>query len=466
MANHMALLKMVKSKLRREDLIPLTGKLAEMPEVIQQQFESFVARTGAKEDCFYYMADGTAPYVYYDFPYCHYLYSFDSDMEEMFSPVTQYEARNRAIDKAIEEKNYDYYLYIVEGAFDMLILQDLFDSLEGSEKYRLLKEKYTDVDYGHDLITREMWEEAILTRSPDDVSKIPGYFDTLTVYRGNSSQSTPPEQAMSWTVDFKVALGFATRLTGSEATIYEATIKRKDIIDYYDGRKEKEIICFPENLRKIKQITQEKTDVLLPQLNKERYADEYSYYVNTLMESEEAAASGLFPDSDFHNKLHTKRVLMLALTLSRFAKCSHTERAILANTAVYHDIGRTHEWEDEFHGLESVKKVNENNLPLVQIQCVRTKEDYKLATFSNEEVDIISFLMHYHCIEDTEAFSALSKRDMSEKGKKTARKLYKLFKDADGLDRVRLGDLDISYLRTPKAKELIVFATDLLRNIE
>ena len=97
---------------------------------------------------------------------------------------------------------------------------------------------------------------------------------------------------------------------------------------------------------------------------------------------------------------------------------------------------------------------------------MRTKEDYKLATFSNEEVDIISFLMHYHCIEDTEAFSALSKRDMSEKGKKTARKLYKLFKDADGLDRVRLGDLDISYLRTPKAKELIVFATDLLRNIE
>ena len=33
MANHMELLKMVKSKLRREDLIPLTSKLAEMPEV-------------------------------------------------------------------------------------------------------------------------------------------------------------------------------------------------------------------------------------------------------------------------------------------------------------------------------------------------------------------------------------------------------------------------------------------------
>lgn len=184
------------------------------------------------------------------------------------------------------------------------------------------------------------------------------------------------------------------------------------------------------------------------------------------MESEEAAANGLFPDNDFHNKLHTKRVLMLALTLARFSKCSHTERAILANTAVYHDIGRTHEWEDEFHGLESVKKVKQDNLPLMKIQCVRTKEAYKLATFSEEEVAIITFIMHYHCIEDAEAFSALSELDMSEKGKKIARKLYKLFKDADGLDRVRLGDLDISYLRTPKAKELVVFATDLLRNIE
>lgn len=466
MANPMELLNMVKSKLRREDLIPLTSKLAEMPEVIQQQFKSFVAKTGAKEDCFYYMADGTTPYVYYDFPYCHYLFSFDTDMEEMFSPVTQYDVRNRAIDKAIEEKNYDYYLYIVEGAFDMLILQDLFDSLEGSEKYRLLKEKYTDADYGHDLITREMWEEAILTRSKEDVNKIPGYFDTLTVYRGNSSESTPPEQAMSWTVDFKVALNFATRLTGNEATIYEATIKRNDIIDYYDGRREKEIICFPENLRNIKQITQEKTEVLLPQLNKERYADEYSYYVNTLMERKEASASGLFPDNEFHNKLHTKRVLMLALTLARFAKCSHTERAILANTAVYHDIGRTHEWEDEFHGIESVKKVKQDNLPLVKIQCVRTKEAYKLGTFSDAEVGVITFLMHYHCIEDTEAFNELAKLNMSDKDKKTARKLYKLFKDADALDRVRLGDLDISYLRTPKSKELVVFATDLLRNIE
>lgn len=36
-----------------------------------------------------------------------------------------------------------------------------------------------------------------------------------------------------------------------------------------------------------------------------------------------------------------------------------------------------------------------------------------------------------------------------------------LLKDADGLDRVRLGDLDPSYLRFPEARDMVGFAEDL-----
>jgi hypothetical protein len=38
-----------------------------------------------------------------------------------------------------------------------------------------------------------------------------------------------------------------------------------------------------------------------------------------------------------------------------------------------------------------------------------------------------------------------------------------LLKDADGLDRVRLGDLDTSYLRHPEAREMADFAERLYR---
>jgi len=34
-------------------------------------------------------------------------------------------------------------------------------------------------------------------------------------------------------------------------------------------------------------------------------------------------------------------------------------------------------------------------------------------------------------------------------------------KDADGLDRVRLGDLDPSYLRLPQSREMAAFAREL-----
>jgi hypothetical protein len=40
-------------------------------------------------------------------------------------------------------------------------------------------------------------------------------------------------------------------------------------------------------------------------------------------------------------------------------------------------------------------------------------------------------------------------------------RLTSLLKDADGLDRVRLGDLDPRYLRNPEAREMVGFAEAL-----
>jgi hypothetical protein len=39
--------------------------------------------------------------------------------------------------------------------------------------------------------------------------------------------------------------------------------------------------------------------------------------------------------------------------------------------------------------------------------------------------------------------------------------LIALLKDADGLDRVRLGDLDVRYLRHPVARPMVAFAQAL-----
>jgi hypothetical protein len=45
-------------------------------------------------------------------------------------------------------------------------------------------------------------------------------------------------------------------------------------------------------------------------------------------------------------------------------------------------------------------------------------------------------------------------------------RLTSLLKDADGLDRVRLGDLDPRYLRNPEARNMVAFAEALFNETE
>lgn len=104
----------------------------------------------------------------------------------------------------------------------------------------------------------------------------------------------------------------------------------------------------------------------------------------------------------------------------------------------YHDIGRTFDGLDLEHGQKSANKIP-NLIPidgvlLRQVQAAVTahsQPDYKM----NE------IIMSYQ-VEDID---------------KTT-KLAMLLKDADNLDRVRLGDFNPEFLRTESAKELSEFS--------
>ena len=45
-------------------------------------------------------------------------------------------------------------------------------------------------------------------------------------------------------------------------------------------------------------------------------------------------------------------------------------------------------------------------------------------------------------------------------------KLYLVFKDADGLDRIRINDLDVKQLRTLSAHKLLLVARELLEDTQ
>lgn len=73
----------------------------------------------------------------------------------------------------------------------------------------------------------------------------------------------------------------------------------------------------------------------------------------------------------------------------------------------------------------------------------------------------IPAIMAFHDRDDADG-----KREISEKGLEHGVLLYEIFKDADALDRFRLGPdaLDMHMLRTDAARELVPFAGSLARS--
>lgn len=141
--------------------------------------------------------------------------------------------------------------------------------------------------------------------------------------------------------------------------------------------------------------------------------------------------------SDKHTKEHCKRVLLYCLLIADELKLPAREREILCTAAVFHDSRRQDDWLDVGHGQRAADYYQsfcaENGLPFEQ-RCYD--------------------VMAWHDRDDQEGIRAIRSRAPQEPD---AVLLYQIFKDADALDRFRLGPggFDPAFLRTNEAKSLV-----------
>lgn len=150
--------------------------------------------------------------------------------------------------------------------------------------------------------------------------------------------------------------------------------------------------------------------------------------------------------SGIHGVGHVRRTLLLSLLMAGLDRLSTSYVRILVYASVYHDIGRTHDGVDDYHGYASYQKVLEHRL---------------LNNHEANEVYAIKELIERHAISDKKAFSF---ETLDEAKRDEVQFLLRYFKDADGLDRVRLGDLNAKYLRTDTAKRLTLVAQQILEH--
>ena len=142
--------------------------------------------------------------------------------------------------------------------------------------------------------------------------------------------------------------------------------------------------------------------------------------------------------SMLHGLAHVGRVLVHAMRLVEAT--GFVEEMPRLWAAVYlHDIARRHDGTERGHGANAWARLPE--LPAVRALLER-------GGVREEDLPAIAAAVTRH--SNGEA------REGEPHGR-----LIELLKDADGLDRVRLYDLDVRYLRTPAARTMRPFAEQL-----
>lgn len=148
-----------------------------------------------------------------------------------------------------------------------------------------------------------------------------------------------------------------------------------------------------------------------------------------------------------HGISHARRVLLISLVICYYEKLNAEDTDILVKSSLYHDIGRSHDGVCFEHGRKSFEK-------MIKLGIIKNDK--------TEYTEILRYVIENHCITDRVAFNNVDNYSILDR--KRALVLLKYFKDSDNLDRVRIGDLDVNYLRNPISRQLVSLAYYILRN--
>jgi hypothetical protein len=152
-----------------------------------------------------------------------------------------------------------------------------------------------------------------------------------------------------------------------------------------------------------------------------------------------------------HGVAHTRRVLIHAAALAEPTGLEPFEFEALVHATAWHDIGRTNDDRDPEHGRASVARIADLNLT---------------CDLAPEVLEPMLFAIEWHAVDDRLATEAASASNGGAAGRGAASpatpapapdgdprlRVLWVLKDADGLDRVRIHDLDVTRLRSDAAR--------------
>ena len=347
-----------------------------------------------------------------------------------------------------KDKIFSYLFNQDDGIRSQLLAEYIRRNDPSPELYDLFLMLYTITDYSADVYDADLLRKLASSRSSEQLHTInealAAYPKEITIYRGEAEGSTNYRKAISWSLDINTAFFFACRQGDqNHARIVQGKIHREDVLALNLDSREKEVLAIPGTPYDV--TTERLIGPDSPLIMPFRHLDEYRKGVEQIQRLYKLHQRG----GTGHDKLHTARVLFLALAVIQAGKIKPNPRGLtqLSTAIIFHDIGRKHDDVDNGHGKAG-------------------REIYKKTARSSAD-PAVCFLIEYHCLDDKLAEEYLKTTD-TIRAKKRTWLLYQILKDADALDRVRFGiyDLDVNQLRLPISHKLVPLAVTTVAGIK
>jgi len=177
-----------------------------------------------------------------------------------------YRNRKAASEKARAEKEWLLFILYHERPYQIMALANIAHELADREYWELLGQVYMESEnifqqkgrIAKLLASQRRHRHCIMSKSEQRVLR--AMPEKLTIYRG-CKNSTNSKQGWSWTLDRGKATLFANRISFSNhrrPLVLTATADKKNVIAYFNGRKEKEILINPKHVTVIEEADTKK----------------------------------------------------------------------------------------------------------------------------------------------------------------------------------------------------------------
>ena len=151
-------------------------------------------------------------------------------------------------------------------------------------------------------------------------------------------------------------------------------------------------------------------------------------------------------DSPIHGLGHIERTMCHGAMCAQAEGFSEADTRLLLLACSYHDVGRRDDSLDNEHGYRSAQQIGQ------------------LTGCSGEDLAILQGAVDAHARPDHQLPATVQRYHPADV--QHAITIATLLKDADGLDRVRIWDLNVSYLRRTSSKLRADFAQELYRRYQ